>query len=188
VGAGDVVVEGVGGGVDAVYTDTDYTLSDNVEYLIGTANNGMSLTGNGGDNVIWGTSFADNLNGGVGNDWLIGGAGGDTLTGGTGADLFLLTAVGDSGSGAGLRDIVTDFLEGTDRIDFSRLDANSGIAGDQAFTFINTGAFTGVAGQLRYESVGGNTIVQGDVNGDGIADFELQLTGAHTLTVGDFLL
>ncbi len=35
---------------------------------------------------------------------------------------------------------------------------------------------------------GGQTIVQGDVNGVGLADIALILNGAQTLTAGDFLL
>lgn len=44
------------------------------------------------------------------------------------------------------------------------------------------------AGQLHYTQAGGNTIVQADVDGDGTADFEIELTGLLTLTAGDFLL
>jgi len=35
---------------------------------------------------------------------------------------------------------------------------------------------------------GGVTTVSGDVNGDGIADFSITLTGAITLVAGDFIL
>ena len=46
----------------------------------------------------------------------------------------------------------SDFVRGTDRIDLSAIDANPGDAGgNDAFTFIGTGAFTNVAGELRYE-------------------------------------
>jgi len=100
----------------------------------------------------------------------------------------VLTALGDSGVGAGLRDIITDFVSGTDKIDFSGIDANTLVAGNQAFTMLGTGAFFGVAGQLRYDVVGSNTVMQGDVNGDGVADFELQLTGIHSFVPADLLL
>ncbi len=190
VGTGDVVVEAVGAGFDAVYSDIDYILSDNVEYLIGIGTKGMSLTGNGGDNVIWGTSFADNLNGGAGNDWLIGGAGADTLTGGLGADTFMLTSLGDSGLGAANRDIIADFISGTDKIDFSAIDANTSASatGNQAFQLIGSAGFSNVAGQLRFFVDAGDTMFEGDTNGDGVADFQLQLTGIHTFAPADFLL
>ena len=75
-----------------------------------------------------------------------------------------------------------------DLIDLSAVDANSLAGGDQAFAFIGTGAFTNVAGQLRYEQVGGNTYVYGDTNGDGIADFMIRVDGPHNLVLGDFVI
>ena len=56
------------------------------------------------------------------------------------------------------RDIITDFVNGTDRIDLSAIDANS--------TTIGTGAFAG----------------------GGTADFQIQLTGHHTMTAADLML
>ncbi|MGE5563026.1 MAG: hypothetical protein ACM3ZV_06910 [Bacillota bacterium] len=41
---------------------------------------------------------------------------------------------------------------------------------------------------LRYEQISGNTYIDGDTNGDGYADFMICVTGAHTLTSGDFVL
>ncbi len=40
-------------------------------------------------------------------------------------------------------------------------------------------SFTGVAGQKRlvYSSASGDTYVQGDVNGDAVADFRIRLSG-----------
>ena len=38
----------------------------------------------------------------------------------------------------------------SDRIDVSGIDANSKVAGDQAFAFIATKNFSGLAGQLQY--------------------------------------
>ncbi len=76
-------------------------------------------------------------------------------------------------------DLITDFSHAQgDRIDLSAIDANTGVAGNQAFSFIGTGLYTGVAGQLRYAAAGGVTTIAGDVNGDGASDFHIQLTGA----------
>ena len=47
---------------------------------------------------------------------------------------------------------------------------------------------SGVAGELAYEHTTFNTIIQGDVNGDGAADFEIQLVGIMDLTADDFLI
>ena len=70
-----------------------------------------------------------------------------------------------------------------DRIDVAAIDANSLLPGDQAFSFIGSGAFTGMAGQLRF--AGG--FVQGDLNGDATADFMIH-ANALSLAAGDFVL
>jgi hypothetical protein len=44
-----------------------------------------------------------------------------------------------------------------------------------------------VAGQLRFDDLGSTCLVQGDVNGDGRADFEISVKVA-TLGAGDFIL
>ena len=55
---------------------------------------------------------------------------------------------------------------------------------------IGTAAFSGVAGELRYEhSADGFTLVQGDTNGDMVADFEIGLHGQLvSLQPTDFVL
>ena len=44
-----------------------------------------------------------------------------------------------------------------------------------AFAFIGTAAFSNIKGELRVEQSGSSAIVMGDVNGDGAADFEIEL-------------
>ncbi|WP_342235541.1 hypothetical protein [Inquilinus sp. OTU3971] len=61
-------------------------------------------------------------------------------------------------------------------------------AGDQAFSFIGTGLYTGVAGQLRYSVAGGTTTIAGDINGGRASDFHIVLTGAIGLVAADFVL
>jgi Ca2+-binding RTX toxin-like protein len=87
--------------------------------------NALSLLGNAGANVLTGTAYADTLDGGAGadrliggdgNDRLIGGAGNDTLTGGAGADQFVLTQALSSTTN---RDVLADFVSGTDTIQLS---------------------------------------------------------------------
>jgi hypothetical protein len=75
-----------------------------------------------------------------------------------------------------------------DRIGLDLIDANSNLAGNQAFAFIGTAGFSGAAGQLRYEQIAGKTFIQGDTNGGGVADFWIALNGSHTLSSGDILL
>ena len=70
-----------------------------------------SLYGGKGRDELDGGSGNDRLEGGSGNDRLDGGSGADRLWGGAGRDVFEFE-VGDG------RDIVEDFQDGLDRIDF----------------------------------------------------------------------
>ncbi|OWJ66122.1 beta strand repeat-containing protein [Inquilinus limosus] len=128
------------------------------------------------------------LSGGAGDDRLIGSAGIDTFIGGAGADRFGLAAAAHSVVGA-KADRIADFsrAEG-DRIDLAAVDANTAVAGNQAFTLIGTGLYTGVAGQLRYAFNGADTTIAGDVNGDKVSDFHIVLTGTIALVAADFML
>jgi len=65
------------------------------------------------------------------------------------------------------------------------------VAGDQAFLGV-ANSTTVTANSINWFVSGLNTFVQGDVNGDGVADFMIRLNGVHTLsTTGpspDFIL
>ena len=67
-------------------------------------------------------------------------------------------------------------------------DADTGAAGDQAFSFIGGGAFTHHAGELQARAVGANTVISGDVDGNGVADFQIRLNGSVALQATDFVL
>lgn len=140
------------------------------------------INGLGGTNALQGRGGNDTLIGGIGNDKLQGDAGADTLTGGLGFDTFIFVATGDSPMTG--RDTITDFLSLTDKIDLRAIDANSLASGDQAFTYIGSSSFTKKAGQLSF--TGG--LVAGDVNGDGVADFQIVVSGLAVLAAGDFIL
>ncbi len=139
--------------------------------------------------IFFGGQAGDTLTGGAGADAIYGGGGGDALRGNGGADVFRYDNLSDSnGTTDATRDRILDFASGIDRIDLSRIDAITGGA-DDAFTFIGTAAFSNVAGQLRYAAAGaGIFIVEGDVNGDGIADFTLSVAAAPPPLVTDFVL
>jgi Ca2+-binding RTX toxin-like protein len=114
----------------------------------------------------------------------VGGAGKDALIGGAGADVFDYDSISESGRGAKKRDVISDFNAGEgDKIDLSTIDAVSG-SGDQAFDYIGGAAFGKVAGELRFE----NGLLQGDTNGDGKLDFEIQLTGVTSLAESSIVL
>ncbi|MEI7796958.1 MAG: hypothetical protein WCI06_10035, partial [Methylococcaceae bacterium] len=134
--------------------------------------------------LLRGTATNDTLIGDIGNDTLIGGLGLDTLTGGLGSDTFKFNNTDESG-GIKTRDIITDFnhTEG-DKIDLSAIDANSNLADDQTFSFVGSANFTKHAGELHFTK----GILEGDTNGDGKADFSIQLNGVTTLVAADFVL
>ncbi len=77
----------------------------------------------------------------------------DVMTGGTGRDTFIFTDISDSGIGL-LRDIITDFTRGEDKISLARIDAIVG-TGDDPFTFFGRVSPQGIDGELRYHFVTG---------------------------------
>lgn len=180
-------------------------LMDNTDGAVSVASNGTTIRnvesievhGSTHDDVIAATRGSDTLDGSAGSDVLygdlgtdtvIGGAGQDVLIGGGDADRFVYQSISDS-VGGDAHDVILDF-SGTqgDRIDLSRIDADTSDGWDQAFNFIGNDGFSGVAGQLRFENEGLGTLVSGDVNGDAIADFEIMLLASATPTVNDFVL
>jgi Ca2+-binding RTX toxin-like protein len=173
--AGDTVTDS--SGFDSVYTTLDHALGAGFERLLANTDTGLALTGNGADNTIIG---------GGGGDTIAGGAGRDVMTGGAGGDTFVFQALSDSVVGG--RDLIRDFVAGVDKIDLDAIDANTGAADDQAFSFIGAGAFTHTAGELQAKAYGVNTLVSGDVDGNGTADFQILLAGQVTLQETDFLL
>jgi Ca2+-binding RTX toxin-like protein len=148
-----------------------------IENAIGGSGNDR-LIASDASSILSGRSGNDTLIGGAGNDRLIGGTGVDTLTGGASGDTFVF-ALGESSAASGQHDRVTDFISGLDRIDLSGIDAIIGTGGYDLFRFIATAAFSGIAGELNYLYNGslGITTLQGDTNGDRVADFAIDLSG-----------
>jgi len=147
------------------------------------------LYGDAGANRLTGDAGNDVLSGLAGADKLYGGAGADRLTGGSDADTFLFRTLADSTVAAVGRDTIFDFSGSRgDRIDISGIDANVGVSGNQAFSFIGTGIFTGKAAELRYIKGASDTYIYGDVNGDKKVDFAINLDDAISLQKGYFVL
>ena len=166
-GTDQVIIKG-GDGADTIFA-------------AGAASPGLTLDGGNGNDLLIGRFGNDVLMGGAGIDFMIGGFGPDTFSF-SGATLASL----DTGVGAN-RDVIQDFSG--DIIDLHQIDANLNIAADQAFSFIGTNAFT-AAGQVRFFADGaGNTIVEGNVDNDLHADFQIELQGfTAQLQAGDFVL
>lgn len=199
--AGDSVLETAGGddgGLDLVRASLTFTLGDNLEKLTltgsgnidGTGNSlANTMIGNSGNNVLSGAAGTDTINGGTGDDTLIGGADRDILTGGAGNDTFAFAALGDSGTGSLIRDTIADFAGtndlGGDTIDLSDLAVAEGVT----LTYYDDGAFHGGLGDVRsYQTAGGNTYVEIDIDGNNGADFQVLVRGLHDLDAGDFVL
>lgn len=145
------------------------------------------LYGNSKANILTGSSGHDTLDGRGGNDTLIGGSGADKLYGGTGADKFVFLKTSDSTTTA--RDTIYKFSRTQgDKIDLAGIDANTKASGNQAFSFVGTKAFSGQAGELRYEKADGGTYLHADVNGDKKIDFSVFLDSSVTFAKSDFIL
>jgi Ca2+-binding RTX toxin-like protein len=145
-----------------------------------------AVNGGRGDDVLSGGEDDDILIGGDGNDQLTGGGGTDQLIGGGGADRFVFGDVDDSLVQA--PDLVFDFkaVQG-DQIDVSGIDAISGTAEHDEFIFVGDDAFSGSAGELRFDHDGTDGLLEGDVTGDGMADMTIELLGVMSLTGDDIM-
>ena len=193
---GDIIGERGGEGIDRVRSSVSYTLGANVENLYLTGTGATSGTGNDSANYMTGNDSANTLVGGGGNDTLVGNGGNDTLvgsagidllTGGAGADKFIFSSVSDASTSGNVRDAITDFSHAQgDLIDLSKIDANGADAGEGAFKLMSV--FDGTHGALIAVAQNGNWLVQGDVNGDKVADFAILVTSSSQLVAADFVM
>jgi Ca2+-binding RTX toxin-like protein len=149
----------------------------------------FSLWTNNDDSItISGTKHANILIGSSQDDDIIGGRGRDHLTGGGNDDNFIFKSKMDSLKGATHRDVIQDFAQGSDLIDLHKIDANANKAGNQTFHFIDAKHFHHKAGELHFVTKSGFLLAEGDVNGDGHADFQIEVHGPATLLATDFVL
>jgi Ca2+-binding RTX toxin-like protein len=192
----DLVIEAADEGIDHVQSATislDLANFANVENAALIGGMGLNLTGTatvnaltgnsgantilglGGNDRLSGLAGADHLDGGAGNDTLNGGAGTDQLTGGADTDVFMFTNALEAGTGA-LRDVITDFVHLTDKLDVSAFMHGGHFIGNLTFS-------PGQGPQINYTS----GLLSADVDGNGSADFQLTLQGAPVLTAADIL-
>ena len=142
------------------------------------------LLGGLGDDQLFGDGGIDVLKGEDGNDLLVGGRGADLLIGGPGNDLFDYNLIAESRPGA-RHDFIKGFSHAEhDKVDVKTIDADTTTGGNQKFQLIGAQGFSGAAGELRF--AGG--LLQGDTNGNGIADFEVKIAGLGTAVNADFVL
>lgn len=162
------------------------------------------IYGNNLTNRLLGYRGNDYLDGRAGDDSLEGSEGADTLIGGSGIDTFdvfetvarrdtiRFNALSDSPASAIEPDRIYHFDKGglanDDRIDLSPIDANPVLAGNQAFVFRGSGAFTAVRGEVRVETVGTETFVYVDNDTDPAPEMVIRVAGVTGLAAGDFIL
>lgn len=197
-GASNDTIRGFGG------SDTLFG-NDGNDSLIGDAGSDKLYGGNGDDRLsggtgtdkLYGQGGSDQLLGGSGNDQLTGGAGYDRLVGGSGADVFIWKSASEFGAlnpnQLFAADFVRDFNRADgDKLDVSGVDANSGLAGNQAFAFIGSNAFgTNAAGQVRVATTSfpGIFHVEFNTDADSAAEYAFVVIGlSGAPTAADFVL
>ena len=137
---------------------------------------------------IVGGAANDSIIGGWQDDIITGGLGQDVMSGFLGNDVFVYRSSAESLVAA--PDTIND-LDVGDRVDLHMIDADTGTGGDEAFAFIGSDTFHNLAGELRAFESGGHWMVQADTNGDGAADFALQMnlqSGQPPLDASFFIL
>jgi serralysin len=184
---GDLVVEGVAGGVDTVnVTLAKYVLTANVEKLTYVGSSSFEGVGNGLDNVI---------RGGDGNDLLDGKGGADVLLGGKGDDIYVISSAEDSvtelqGQGTDtIRSSVTHVLESNvENLILYNSQAANGVGNGLDNSLVGNGAANVLDGAGGADVLSGgkgdDTFVfhAGQADGDHVTDF----TGAG-VSGGDHL-
>ena len=182
---GDVVIEAVGQGTfDRVRTSTTYSLAagSEIEILETTDAAGMTVLD------LVGNEFANTITGNAATNTIVGGMGQDFMTGGGSADVFVWTATAESGVAGAEADMIFDFNRGIgDIIAVNPIDADTGVGGDQAFTFVGTTGFT-AAGQINYFTTATDTYILLNTDADAAQEMTIRVAGVHVVDASWFVL
>ena len=154
-------------------TGNGYDRLVSIENLIGSEFNDV-LRGNSRANKLLGEGGNDRLIGARGNDRLEGGDGADTMLGGSGRDRFIFRALDEIDAG----ERITDFRHGYDKIDLRPITTD--------LEFIGRARFSNEAGEVRFNR--GQTQLEIDSNGDGLADQVIDLPRVTLFTSIDILV
>lgn len=139
----------------------DFALGGTLDDLLDGGAGDDTLFGESRNDTLLGGKGEDSLDGGEGIDRLEGGRGDDTLTGGTGQDVFVFAPRGGA-------DLVTDYVDGQDRIDLGAHDF-TGFA-----DMLTEATLSAVAGGVRIDFATGDVVL-------------LQGATVAGLTAADFL-
>ena len=139
-----------------------------------------NIVGGNGDDTLIGRRGADSIFGGRGQDQMFAGGRRDTDT-----DIFLFSNIDESGIGSESRDQIRQFDTSEDLIDLSSIDANIFENGNQSFDF----SFQNPApNSIWFQNEGRNTLIQGDVNGDLVLDFEVEIIRCDDLCFQNLII
>ncbi len=172
------------GGHDAVYSSIGYTLGSYLEDLYLTGKDNIDGTGNSLSNILTGNAGNNTLYGGKGDDLLNGRGGADHLFGGKGNDTYIVDNAGDvvdetGGDGVDLVWSTVDYtlvdgvenlsLNGTNAINGTGNSLNNILTGNDATNTLYGGdgndTLNGGAGaDILYGGKGDDTYVVDDVN------------------------
>jgi Ca2+-binding RTX toxin-like protein len=179
--AGDLVIEAVGGGVDAIYAVTSYVLGAGSEVeLLSAIDLGSAAAMN-----LAGNEFANRLYGTQGHNILNGGGGNDVLNGFGGADSYLFTTA----LGANNVDTLVGFVSGTGKICLDdAVFAGLGLGAVAAGAFVAGTAAADVNDRIIYDQATGRIFLDADGSGAGAAILFAVLQGGPTLAASDFLV
>ncbi|MGH6614208.1 beta strand repeat-containing protein [Sphingomonas sp.] len=172
-----------GGGIDTVsYADSLGAISINLQTGVGTGNAAQGDIVTTVENMI-GSAFDDTLIGDGNANRLNGTRGADTMSGAAGADVFVFDTILDSA------DTITDFVQGTDRIELDQsifMALGLGTLDTSAFT---TGAATTADQHILYDAATGNLSYDADGSGAGSAILFATLQNLPTtITAADFVV
>ncbi|MDB9453189.1 DUF4347 domain-containing protein, partial [Dolichospermum circinale CS-541/06] len=156
---GDIIAEGLNGGIDTVESSITWILRANLENLTLQGTTAINGTGNNLNNIITGNTAKNVLNGGLGNDTLIGGLGNDTLIGGAGNDSYYVDSTAD---------IITELVgQGLDSV-FSTAATYTLSTNVENLTLQGTTSINGTGNTLNNNITGntGNNILTGNAGAD----------------------
>ena len=78
--------------INKVFAGSGDDVVDLTSTVVELSEEGLMISGEEGDDVIWASSGADTIYGGEGNDVIFGSSGSDLISGGSGSDIFEFTA------------------------------------------------------------------------------------------------
>ncbi|PXW53724.1 peptidase M10/serralysin-like protein [Methylobacterium sp. B4] len=173
----------MGGGLGSDTLDMA-AITANIAVNLGTglAGRGSATSTQSGRDVLWGV---ENVVTGSGDDDITASEAVNVMDGGEGSDTYRF------GSAAAANGDTIESFQPGDKIDFSAIDADAGLAGNQAFTLASGAAFTGVGQLLVTQETrddGDYVVVQGNTAGDASPEFKLSIKGNTAPTAADFTL